>query len=113
MPEAGSVDHPCGYRDDVLERPANLHSGHVVARVQAERRTTKSILHGHRAEAIAVDDADSVAAMRLLFQRAKALVEPSSAIALAAVLSQRERFAGQRVGIVLTGGNVDLDALPW
>ena len=72
-----------------------------------------SILHGHRAEAIAVDDADTVAAMRLLFQRAKALVEPSSAIALAAVLSQRERFAGQRVGIVLTGGNVDLDALPW
>ena len=71
------------------------------------------ILHGHGAEAIAVDDADTVAAMRLLFQRTKALVEPSSAIALAAVLARRECFAGQRVGIVLSGGNVDLDALPW
>jgi len=41
------------------------------------------------------------------------VVEPSSAIALAAVLSAPARFAGQRVGVVLSGGNVDLDALPW
>ncbi len=54
-----------------------------------------------------------VAAMRLLYQRAKALVEPSSAIALAAVLANRDRFAGMRVGVILTGGNLDLDALPW
>jgi threonine dehydratase len=51
--------------------------------------------------------------MRLLWQRLKLVVEPSSAIALAAVLGARERFAGRRVGIVLSGGNVDLDALPW
>lgn len=72
-----------------------------------------AILRAHGAEAIAVDDAATRAAMRLLFQRTKALVEPSSAIALAAVLAHRDRFAGQRVGVVLTGGNLDPDALPW
>lgn len=72
-----------------------------------------SLLHRHGAEVILVDDADTIAAMRLLWQRLKQVVEPSSAIALAAVLGQRERFAGQRVGVVLSGGNVDLDALPW
>ena len=51
--------------------------------------------------------------MRLLWECLKLLVEPSSAIALAAILRQRERLAGQRVGVILSGGNVDLDALPW
>ena len=50
--------------------------------------------------------------MRLLWQRAKQVIEPSAAIALAAVLAYRQRFAGQRVGIILSGGNVDADALP-
>jgi len=40
-------------------------------------------------------------------------VEPSSATVLAAVLAQPARFAGRNVGLVLSGGNVDLDALPW
>jgi len=71
------------------------------------------LLREHRVEVLTVEDADTVAAMRLLWQRMKLLVEPSSAIALAMVLCNRERFAGQRVGVVLSGGNVDLDALPW
>ena len=62
---------------------------------------------------LTVADDDTVAAMRLLWQRLKLLVEPSSAIALALVLGHRERFDGQRVGVILSGGNVDLDALPW
>ena len=49
---------------------------------------------------------------RLLWSRMKQVVEPSSATALAAVLRHRERFADQRVGVLLSGGNVDLDALP-
>ena len=71
------------------------------------------ILRDHGAEVLVVDDADTVAAMRLLWQRMKQVVEPSSAITLAAVLGHRERFAGLRVGLMLSGGNVDLDALPW
>ncbi len=62
---------------------------------------------------IRVDDADTVAAMRLIWTRMKQLVEPSAAVALAAVLKHPERFSGLRVGIILSGGNVDLDALPW
>lgn len=60
-----------------------------------------------------VSDADTIAAMRLLWQVTKQTVEPSSAIALALVLARPRDFAGKRVGIVLSGGNVDLDALPW
>jgi len=71
------------------------------------------LLREHRVEVLTVDDADTIAAMRLLWQRLKLLVEPSSAIALAMVLGHRARFAGQRVGVVLSGGNVDLDALPF
>ncbi|HSR65433.1 MAG TPA: pyridoxal-phosphate dependent enzyme [Xanthomonadaceae bacterium] len=70
------------------------------------------LLQAHGAQALVVEDAATIAAMRLLWTRAKQLVEPSSAIALAAVLDQPGRFAGQRVGVLLSGGNVDLDALP-
>lgn len=70
-----------------------------------------SLLRQHRAQVVLVDDAATVKAMRLIWQRTKQIVEPSAAITLAAVLSERERFAGLRVGIILSGGNVDLDAL--
>ena len=51
--------------------------------------------------------------MRLLWQVLKQVLEPSSATVLAAVLAQPQRFAGLRVGLVLSGGNVDLPALRW
>ena len=71
-----------------------------------------AILHGPDVEVATVPDAATVAAMRLLWTRTKQLMEPSSAIALAAVLARREHVAGRRVGIIVSGGNVDLDALP-
>ena len=67
----------------------------------------------HEVDIITVTDAETIAAMRLLWQELKQVVEVSSATAFAAILKARERFVGRRVGIVLTGGNVDLDALPW
>lgn len=70
------------------------------------------ILRSAGARVLTIDDAQVVAAMRLLWTRTKQLVEPSSATALAAVLAQRPLFEGRRVGIILSGGNVDLDALP-
>lgn len=72
-----------------------------------------AVLQAAGAEVVVVDDAATVAAMRLLWQVTKQVVEPSSAIALAAVLARRDALAGLRVGLVLSGGNVDLDALPW
>ncbi|MGH8233143.1 MAG: pyridoxal-phosphate dependent enzyme [Rhodanobacteraceae bacterium] len=71
------------------------------------------LLQAHRVEVIAVDDVDTLAAMRLVWAELKQTVEPSSAIVLAALLQSRDRFAGKRVGLVLTGGNVDLDAIPF
>ncbi|MGN2251727.1 pyridoxal-phosphate dependent enzyme [Frateuria sp. GZRe14] len=70
-------------------------------------------LRQHRIDIITVTDEDTIAAMRLLWRELKQVVEVSSATAFAAILKAPERFAGRRVGVVLTGGNVDLDALPW
>ena len=71
-----------------------------------------AMLQAHAAEVLTVEDVDTIAAMRLLWTRTKQLVEPSSATVLAALLKHRERFRGQRVGAILSGGNVDLDTLP-
>lgn len=66
-------------------------------------------VHGIRV----VDDAGIVAAMRLIWERMKIVVEPSAAVPLAAVMAYPDDFAGKRVGLILSGGNVDLGALPW
>jgi len=71
------------------------------------------LLGQHGAQVLTVSDTDTRAAMRLLWQVTKQTVEPSSAITLAAVLAHPARFAGKRVGLILSGGNIDLDALPW
>ncbi|MDG2523826.1 pyridoxal-phosphate dependent enzyme [Stenotrophomonas sp. HITSZ_GD] len=65
------------------------------------------------AEVVTVADREVVAAMRLAWEILKQVIEPSSATVLAAVLQQPARFAGRRVGLVISGGNVDLEALPW
>ncbi|WP_206861858.1 pyridoxal-phosphate dependent enzyme [Lysobacter changpingensis] len=70
------------------------------------------MLRDHHAQVLTVDDAATIAAMRLFWQRTKQIVEPSSATVLAAVLANPALFAGQRVGVVLSGGNVDPDTLP-
>ncbi|HET9032950.1 MAG TPA: pyridoxal-phosphate dependent enzyme [Dokdonella sp.] len=72
-----------------------------------------SMIREHGVEVLTVDDEATIAAMRLIWQRMKIIVEPSAAIVLAVAIQYRERFAGMRVGLILTGGNVDLDALPW
>ncbi|UNK58838.1 pyridoxal-phosphate dependent enzyme [Pseudoxanthomonas daejeonensis] len=72
-----------------------------------------ALLRAWGAEVVVVDDEATVAAMRLAWQVLKQVIEPSSAIALAAVLARPALFSGQRVGVVLSGGNVDLEALPW
>jgi threonine dehydratase len=71
-----------------------------------------ALLQNHNVEILMVEDRETLAAMRLIWERLKILVEPSCATVLAAVLRHRERFAGQRLGLILSGGNVDLDDLP-
>ncbi|MFT5784630.1 MAG: threonine dehydratase, partial [Candidatus Krumholzibacteriia bacterium] len=60
-----------------------------------------------------VDDDQIVSAMRLVWERMKIVIEPSAAVAVAAVLSQKAEVAGRQVGIILSGGNLDLGRLPW
>jgi threonine dehydratase len=62
---------------------------------------------------LTVPDPAIVRAMRLLMERAKLVVEPSGAVPLAAVLERRSELPGRRIGVVLSGGNVDLARLPW
>ncbi len=51
--------------------------------------------------------------MKLVWTRMKIVIEPSSAVAVAAILKNRRLFAGRRVGVIVTGGNIDPDRLPW
>jgi len=74
---------------------------------------TFAIIRRHVEGILTVDEAAIVAAMRLVWERVKLVIEPSSAVAVAVVLAHRESFAGRRVGVILSGGNVDLDHLPW
>lgn len=72
---------------------------------------TYSVIKAHVSGVVTVDDADTISAMRFVWERTKLLIEPSAAVAVAAVLSGR--VPGERIGIILSGGNVDLDHLPW
>ncbi len=62
---------------------------------------------------LTVNDNEIVEAMRLIFERMKIIIEPSCAVPLAALLKYKEQFKGQKVGIILSGGNVDLSKLPF
>ncbi len=67
----------------------------------------------HVDDILSVDDPAIIHATRLVWTRMKLVIEPSAAVGLAAVLSHPQRFAGSRVAIVFSGGNVDIDKLPW
>jgi len=62
---------------------------------------------------ITVNDHATIEAMKMVWERMKIIIEPSSAVALAMVIKHKHRFAGQKIGIILSGGNVDLMHLPW
>lgn len=74
---------------------------------------TFPIIREYAAGIVTVGEASIVDAMRLVWERLKLVVEPSAAVAVAALLGQPEEFQGRRVGIILSGGNVDPDKLPW
>ena len=71
------------------------------------------VIQEHVSEIIRVKEPEIVAALKLIWERMKIVVEPSSAVALAAVLRDKEKFRGKQVGIILSGGNMDLKKLPF
>jgi len=74
---------------------------------------TFPIIREHVSDIVTVTEAGIVAAMRLVWERMKLVIEPSSAVPVAALFEHPDLFRGKRVGIILSGGNVGLDQLPW
>ena len=74
---------------------------------------TYPIIKEYVKEIITVGDPVIVKAMRLIYERMKIVIEPSAAITLAIVLDNKEKFQDKKIGLILSGGNVDLNKLPW
>jgi threonine dehydratase len=74
---------------------------------------TFNIVKTHLSDVFTVTEEEIVLAMQLVWERMKIVVEPSCVVPLAAVLKNPTVFVGKKVGIILTGGNVDLRNLPF
>ncbi|MCD4732160.1 MAG: pyridoxal-phosphate dependent enzyme [Bacteroidales bacterium] len=74
---------------------------------------TFPIVMKHVDDIITVSEKSIIQAMKLIWERMKIIIEPSSAVPFAAVLENASKFRNKRVGIILSGGNVDLSKLPW
>ena len=101
----------------------SLHAGHIIAddapvtvadglKVPLKELTWHFVSR-HVTDILTATEQEIVDAMRLTWARMKIIIEPSCAVPLAVILKNPEVFRGKRVGVVLTGGNVDLDKLPW
>ncbi len=74
---------------------------------------TWHFVKNHVTDILTATEDEIIAAMKLIWLRMKLVVEPSSAVTLAIILKNPDVFKGKRIGVILTGGNVDLDKLPW
>ncbi len=101
----------------------SFRAGHIIADDAPEtvadglkvplKELTWHFVKAHVTDILTVSEADIVEAMKLVWTRMKILIEPSCAVPVAAVLKNPSVFKGLKVGIIITGGNVDLDKLPW
>jgi threonine dehydratase len=74
---------------------------------------TFPIISKHVHDIVTVGEEDIVEAMKLIWERLKLVVEPSAAVAFAAILKQKVNVKGKNVGVILCGGNIDLQKIPW
>ena len=74
---------------------------------------TFPIIQSYVEEVITLTEEEIIESMKMIWERMKIVVEPSCSITLAAVLKSSDRFAGKKVGLIISGGNVDLERLPW
>jgi threonine dehydratase len=74
---------------------------------------TYPIIREYVNDIVTVSEKGIIRAMRLIWERMKIIIEPSSAVPLAAILENKLDIRGKSVGIILSGGNIDLDSLPW
>src|SRR4029077_12532479 len=76
-------------------------------------KRTFPIIQRYVDDIVTVSEEAIASAMRTIWETMKIVIEPSAAVPYAAIADNKIDLAGKRVGIILTGGNVDLDALPW
>ena len=74
---------------------------------------TFPIIQSYVQEVITLTEEEIIESMKMIWERMKIVVEPSCSITLSAVLISRDLFAGKKVGLIISGGNVDLEHLPW
>jgi threonine dehydratase len=101
----------------------SFKAGHIIADDAPEtvadglkvplKELTWHFVSNHVTDILLATEDEIVDAMYLAWQRMKIVIEPSSAVPLATILKNRKLFEGKRVGVILTGGNVDLKKLPW
>ncbi|MDD1964058.1 threo-3-hydroxy-L-aspartate ammonia-lyase [Pseudomonas putida] len=89
-----------------IDTPATLADG---AQTQHLGRYTFPIIQAGVTDIVTVSDAELVAAMKFFAQRMKIVVEPTGCLGLAAVRKMKEQLRGKRVGVIITGGNVDIE----
>ena len=108
----GAADAVLSFRSGRVERAPFVNTIADGLLTNLSERTL-TIIREHVTDILTVSDAEIIAAMRLIWERMKIIIEPSCAVPLAVVLKHPEQFAGQKIGIILTGGNVDLGKLPF
>ena len=92
-----------------IEKPDTIADGLLAAMGDKNFAIIKPLLN----DVFLVNDEEIVEAMRLIWERLKIVIEPSCAVPFAALLKNKAVFSGKKVGVVLTGGNVDLEHLPF
>ena len=101
----------------------SFHAGEIIPSVNPQTiadglltslgSLTYPIIRDYVEDIITVEEASIIKAMRLVWERMKIIIEPSSAVPLAAVIENKDRFRGMKIAIIISGGNVDLNKLPW
>ena len=101
----------------------SFKAGHIIADDAPEtvadglkvplKELTWHFVKNHVTDILTASEDEIVEAMKLIWKRMKIVMEPSSAVPLATILKNPDLFAGKRVGVIVTGGNVDLEKLPW
>ncbi len=110
---------PAGAADGFRGFQSGQRESHSDARTIADGLRTAvgevnfTIVRALASDILTVEEESIVAAMRLIWEVLKLVVEPSSAVVLAALLEGKHPPGCRRLGLILSGGNVDLDALPW
>lgn len=74
---------------------------------------TYPIIKKYVHQIVTVSESSIINAMKLIWERMKIIIEPSSAVPFAAILENKEEFKNKRIGIILSGGNIDLHKIPW